>query len=453
MAKFFGTDGVRGEANKTLTPELAYQVGRAATIYFRKKNDAAPKFLIGRDTRLSGTMFETALAAGICSAGGHAVLVGIIPTPAIAYLTKKFHFQAGIVVSASHNPFFDNGIKFFGADGYKLSDEIEEDIEKIILSLQEKDTFERALGGEVGTVEHQNHLADFYTEYVLSTVNNLNLSNKKIVLDCANGAAYDIMPKILKQLGANLIVIHSEPNGTNINDQCGSTHLENLQRRVLQEKADVGIAHDGDADRCLLVDDQGEIIDGDFILTICALDRKAQGTLNKNTVVSTVMANLGFRKAMHDNGIHIETTKVGDRYVLENMLANQYSLGGEQSGHIIFPDFATTGDGLITALQMMTVIQRSEKKLSELAASMKKYPQLLINVAIQRDAKETWQNNEKIQDAIANGEQLMGDAGRLLIRPSGTEALLRVMGECEDEALLHKICQDIAQVVQNEIGL
>lgn len=450
MARLFGTDGVRGEANLELTPELAYRLGRAATLYFGEEDkEQTPVILIGRDTRISGPMFEAALVAGICSAGGKAVVVGVIPTPAVAYLTKKHKAQAGIVISASHNPFQDNGIKFFGGNGYKLPDAVEDELENIVSSIDEGVKNYRATGSKMGTLEYRHDMVKEYIDFVISTCQE-RFDGMKIVLDCANGAAYESMPKILQTLGAEVIVLNNQPDGVNINDKCGSTHMEMLQKAVKAEKADFGIAHDGDADRCLCVDEKGNIIDGDHMLVMCAKEMIANGTLKDNAVVTTVMANIGFHKAVKELGGKAEITKVGDRYVLENMLANGYNLGGEQSGHIIFSDFSTTGDGPVTALQTLASIKRSGKKASELNELMVSYPQLLVNVMVK--TKEGWEENKAIAEAIKAGEAELGGDGRILVRPSGTEPLIRVMAEGPDQAQLEDICQKIAEVVVAEQG-
>ena len=450
MSRLFGTDGVRGEANLELTPELAYRMGRAATLYFGEScGDEQAVILIGRDTRISGQMFESALMAGICSAGGKAISAGIIPTPAIAFLTKKHKAKAGIVISASHNPFHDNGIKFFGGNGYKLPDAVEDELENIVRAIQHDDNLYRASGAQMGTVEYHHDMLEEYIEFVLSTTKE-RFEGMKIVLDCANGAAYEAMPTILKSLGADVTVINDKPNGININDNCGSTHLEVLQKKVVELGADFGIAHDGDADRCLCVDEKGNVIDGDHMLVMCAKEMIANGTLKNNTVVTTVMANIGFHKAVKELNGRAEITKVGDRYVLENMLANGYNLGGEQSGHIIFSDFSTTGDGPVTALQTLRSIKRSGKKASELNELMISYPQLLVNVVVK--SKDGWEQNPNIAAAIKAGEEELGADGRILVRPSGTEPLIRVMAEGPDQAQLEVICQKIANVVVNEQG-
>ncbi|WP_302297546.1 phosphoglucosamine mutase [Mitsuokella multacida] len=449
MARLFGTDGVRGEANVTLLPEMAYRLGRAATIYFGKESEEQPLIIIGRDTRISGEMFESALTAGICSAGGRAMLAGIIPTPAIAYLARKHKAKAGIVISASHNPFHDNGIKFFGGDGYKLPDAVEDELEAIVHQLETDDNYPRPTAEHIGHIEYRTDLLNQYMEFVLSTCKE-RFDGVKVVLDCANGAAYEAMPKILRRLGANVKVIHALPNGTNINDGCGSTHLESLQKAVLENGADFGIAHDGDADRCLCVDEKGQVIDGDHILVMCAMDMMKEGKLPYNTVVTTVMANIGFHQAIKKAGGRAEITKVGDRYVLENMLKNGYKIGGEQSGHIIFTDYSTTGDGLITALQVLSSLKRSGRKASDLTALMTTYPQLLVNVKVA--TKEGWETNEAIKEAIAEGDKELGENGRILVRPSGTEPLIRVMAEGPDQDQLDRICHAIADVVKKEQG-
>lgn len=449
MARLFGTDGVRGEANVTLLPEMAYRLGRAATIYFGKESEEQPLIIIGRDTRISGEMFESALTAGICSAGGRAMLAGIIPTPAIAYLARKHKAKAGIVISASHNPFHDNGIKFFGGDGYKLPDSVEDELEAIVHQLETDDNYPRPTAEHIGHIEYRTDLLNQYMEFVISTCKE-RFEGVKVVLDCANGAAYEAMPKILRHLGATVKVIHALPNGTNINDGCGSTHLESLQKAVLENGADFGIAHDGDADRCLCVDEKGQVIDGDHILVMCAMDMMKEGKLPYNTVVTTVMANIGFHQAIKKAGGRAEITKVGDRYVLENMLKNGYKIGGEQSGHIIFTDFSTTGDGLITALQVLSSLKRSGRKASDLTALMTTYPQLLVNVKVA--TKEGWETNEAIKKAIAAGDEELGENGRILVRPSGTEPLIRVMAEGPDQEQLDRICHAIADIVKKEQG-
>ncbi len=444
MPRLFGTDGVRGKANAQLTPELAYKLGRAATIYFGEETEQTPKILIGRDTRVSGEMLEAALVAGISSAGGRAIIAGIIPTPAVAYLAKKLETKAGIVISASHNPFYDNGIKFFGGDGYKLPDAVEDEIETIVKKIETDDNFARPTGEKLCHVEHRHNLLEDYINFVLQTTDQ-KFDGMKIVLDCANGAAYEAMPEILKKLGADLITYGTNPNGININDKCGSTHIDNLQKMVIENHADIGIAHDGDADRCLCVDEKGKIIDGDHILVICATEMMKNKTLPNNTVVTTVMANIGFRRAIQNLGGKIEITKVGDRYVLENMLKNGYTLGGEQSGHIIFTEHSTTGDGLITALQVISAIKRTNKKASELNSLMTTYPQVLFNVRVK---DKTAYEKEEIQKLIKLAADELGEDGRILVRASGTEPLIRVMAEGPNKKQLENICRNIISAIE-----
>ncbi len=447
MGKLFGTDGIRGVANREITAEMAYRMGLAATAYFGQHTDAQPLILIGRDTRISGQMLESALAAGICSAGGKAILLGVIPTPAVAYLARKLGAQAGVVISASHNVFSDNGIKFFGGDGYKLPDAIEAELEEMLL--EGLDKIEKPIGERVGTIEHRTDLREDYIQYALSTVQG-NLDGMKIVVDCANGSSYQVTPDVLTRLGAEVIVLNNAPTGININDNCGSVHLESLQAAVKEHGADMGIAHDGDADRCLTVDENGEVVDGDHMMAICALKLQQEGKLVDNTLVATVMSNIGLHQAMKKAGIRIEVTPVGDRYVLENMRANGYVLGGEQSGHIIFSEVATTGDGLVTALQIVQAVAHSGKKLSELSACMVTFPQLLVNVRVK--TKAGWETNEAIAQAIREGEEALGDTGRILVRPSGTEPLIRVMAEGPTAEVLDTIVGKIADVVRKEQG-
>lgn len=447
MGKLFGTDGIRGVANREITAEMAYRMGLAATAYFGQHTDAQPIILIGRDTRISGQMLESALAAGICAAGGKAILLGVIPTPAVAYLARKLGAQAGVVISASHNVFSDNGIKFFGGDGYKLPDTIEAELEEMLL--EGLDKIAKPIGERVGTIEHRTDLREDYIQYALSTVQG-KLDGMKIVVDCANGSSYQVTPDVLTRLGAEVIVLNNAPTGININDNCGSVHLESLQAAVKEHGADMGIAHDGDADRCLTVDENGEVVDGDHMMAICALKLQQEGKLADNTLVATVMSNIGLHQAMKKAGIRIEVTPVGDRYVLENMRANGYVLGGEQSGHIIFSDVATTGDGLITALQIVQAVAHSGKKLSELSACMVTFPQLLVNVRVK--TKAGWETNEAIAQAIREGEEALGDTGRILVRPSGTEPLIRVMAEGSTAEVLDTIVGKIADVVRKEQG-
>ena len=448
MGRLFGTDGVRGAANTELTPELAFRLGKAAGIWFKKADGRQPEILIGRDTRLSGQMLEAALAAGICSAGGNAVLAGILPTPAIAYLTSNNDFDAGVVISASHNPFGDNGIKFFAHDGRKLPDSVEDEIAAIALADDEPGT--RPAGAEVGRIRPvEDNLLNCYVDHVVAAAGT-KLSGLKVVLDCANGAAYEVAPAVLRRLGAAVTVLCDEPDGININAGCGSTHLEKLQRAVVELGADVGVAHDGDADRCLMVDGRGQVIDGDVIMAICAAELKKKGKLVDNTLVVTVMSNLGLHVAMRNIGVRCEVTAVGDRYVLESMINNGYVLGGEQSGHVIFADFATTGDGLITATQVLAVMQKTNRTLANLASIMTVFPQVLVNVRVK--SKDGWETNTAIRRAIAEAEAKLGDTGRILVRPSGTEPLIRVMAEGPDQGELDALAAAVAEVVVQELG-
>jgi len=446
MGKFFGTDGVRGVANKGLTPELAFKLGWAATTYFGRDHKK-PVIMIGRDTRISGQMLEAALSAGICSAGGEVILLGVVPTPAVAYLACKFNAQAGVVISASHNAYPDNGIKFFAGTGYKLSDAVEEELEELVINYQED--MPRPIDDQIGTITNHHDLVKHYIDYLVATVD-IDFKGLKMVVDCAHGASYEVAPIVYKRLGAEVIVINNAPTGSNINDHCGSTHMEQLQQAVLEHKADLGIAHDGDADRCLAVDEQGAMIDGDQMMVICTLDRLKQNTLKDNTLVATVMSNIGLYQAIKAAGGRVEVAAVGDRYVLEAMLEKSLMLGGEQSGHVIFAEHSTTGDGTLTAIQLMAALKKSGKSMSELASVMTRYPQLLVNVTVA--SKDGWEENKAIIDAIAEGDKELGDNGRILVRPSGTEQLIRVMAEGPDMPTLERIVNKIANIVKQQQG-
>lgn len=446
MGKLFGTDGVRGVANTELTPELAFRLGRAATYLFGKEH-RRPVFVIGRDTRISGGMLESALAAGICSAGGEAINVGVVPTPAVAFLTRRLSAQAGVVISASHNPYPDNGIKFFAGTGYKLPDAKEEELEELVLA--EKDELPRPTSDKVGTISYRHELINKYIDYLVRTVDN-DFSGLKIVVDCANGAAYEAAPILLERLGAKVIVINNEPTGININKDCGSTHLEGLQLAVRAHQADLGIGHDGDADRCLAVDELGEIVDGDQIMVICAMELLKSKKLPADTLVATVMSNLGLYQAIKRLGGKVAVTPVGDRYVLEEMLAHGYSLGGEQSGHIIFSEHSTTGDGILTALQLIASLAKSGKKMSELAALMTRFPQVLVNIKVK--SKEGWEANANIAAAVKAAAIELGEEGRVLVRPSGTEPLIRVMAEGPSLPELEGLAEKIAVVIRQELA-
>lgn len=448
MVTLFGTDGVRGVVNSTLMPELAYQLGRAAGAYFCGR-EGSRRVLIGRDTRISGTMVEAALAAGLCASGVNVELAGVIPTPGVAYLTRTEGYDAGVVISASHNPFPDNGIKFFDHNGYKLPDETEEKIEDLLRHIDGPE-IPRPTGAGIGTIKSVSELCEKYKDYVLSTAP-CDFAGMKIVTDSANGAASDYLPGILRKLGAEVIALSCEPNGTNINDDCGSTHIEHLQETVVREGALCGIANDGDADRCLFVDEKGKVLDGDHLMVINAMAMKEAGRLASDMVVGTVMSNLGFGKALAAFGAKTVSTQVGDRYVLEEMRAHGYSIGGEQSGHIIFTEFNTTGDGLITAVQTLAVLKAKGEALSALGALMTDYPQILKNVEVY--SKAGWEENELIEAAIEAGKAELGSDGRILVRASGTEPLIRVMGEGPDIDQLERIVDDIASVVEQEIGL
>ena len=446
MSRLFGTDGVRGLVNEFLTPELAYHLGRAAASYFGQSIER-PVFLIGRDTRISGGMLESALASGICAVGGDVIVLGEAPTPAIAYLVRQKECTAGVVISASHNPYPDNGIKFFDGNGFKLPDAVEDEIEELCKSSAD-DCLPRPTKGDIGTIQYHQEWVQEYVNFVVST--SASLEGLKVVYDGAHGAASYVGPTILRQLGAEVIAINVEPNGTNINDNAGSTHLEGLQAAVLREGAHVGIANDGDADRCLMVDEKGQVLDGDQIMLLCGLHLQEQGKLKDNMIVGTVMSNIGFHKAAEELGMKTCSTAVGDRYVLEKMLAEGYSIGGEQSGHVIFLDYNSTGDGLLTAVQTLSIMKEKGKSLSELAGLMTKYPQLLVNVRVL--TKAGWETNTAIQDAIREAEEELGSNGRILVRPSGTEPLIRVMAEGPDQEQLDELCHRIGDVIRIEQG-
>lgn len=450
MAKLFGTDGVRGIANKDLTAELAFQLGRAGAYVLTKAKKHEAKILVGMDTRISGDMLEAALISGICSVGAHAVVADIIPTPSVAYLVRKYNLDAGVVISASHNPVEDNGIKFFNSDGYKLSDSLEQEIENIILN--HMDTLPSPTGVKIGTREICEEALDDYITFAKSTTD-ITLDGLTVALDCANGASYKSSPIAFIELGANVKVIHNDPDGTNINYKCGSTHLESLIDFVKQTNADVGFAFDGDADRCLAIDEMGRIIDGDQIMAICGSYMKDKGLLCDNTIVATVMSNLGFFMMGKKNGINIEQTKVGDRYVLEKMLECGYKFGGEQSGHVIFLDYNTTGDGLITALQLSAIMKKTGKKLSQLASIMEVLPQVLVNAKVNNEKKKLYLTDSEIILAIENLEKKFMGEGRILIRPSGTEPVIRVMIEGKNKEVMKEEAEKLAQLLELKLNL
>lgn len=449
MGRLFGTDGVRGIANKELTASLAFKLGQAGAKVLTKNSDGAPKIIIGKDTRISGDMLEASLIAGFCSVGARVYRAGVVPTPAIAYLIKKYKMDAGVVISASHNPTEYNGIKFFNGNGYKLSDALEDEIEEYILD--GKDIGELPSGGEIGKVFVKENAIDDYVDYIKSAAD-ADFSGMKIAVDCANGAAYKCAEKLFEKLGAKAVLINNSPNGCNINDKCGSTHLEGLCDVVKNGDFDLGLAFDGDADRLLAADENGVVVDGDKIMAICAKELKNDGKLKKNTVVATVMSNLGFFNALKECGIAFEQTKVGDRYVLENMLENGYCIGGEQSGHIIFLDYNTTGDGLMTAVRLTCALIKSGKKMSELSGFVKILPQVLVNAKISNENKKTYMNDEVIAAAVKNTESKFAGNGRVLIRPSGTEPLVRVMIEGDDLKILKEEAESLAKLIEQRLG-
>ena len=449
MGRLFGTDGVRGVANKELTAELALNLGRAGALVLTKHAANAPKIIVGKDTRVSGDMLEAGLVAGFCSMGAHVVCVGTLPTPAIAYLTRKYKADAGVVISASHNSMEYNGIKFFNKDGYKLSDEIETEIEEYILD--GKPIGELPVGAGVGKVSRVDRGKRDYVDFVKSTLST-NFEGMRIAIDCANGASYECAKLIFKELGADVVLINNVPNGTNINENCGSTHMEGLQEFVVANKCNMGLALDGDADRLLAVDENGDMVDGDKIMILCALALKKKGLLKNNTVVATVMSNLGFFKSLESEGISYEQTKVGDRYVLENMLQNGYCIGGEQSGHIIFLDHNSTGDGLLTGVQLTQALKDSGKTLSDFASFIKIYPQVLVNAKIKNEYKKTYMDIPEIAEAVNNLEAKFAGNGRVLIRPSGTEPLVRVMIEGSDKDQIAADAKELADLIQSKLG-
>ncbi|MCM1175499.1 MAG: phosphoglucosamine mutase [Blautia sp.] len=446
MGRLFGTDGVRGVANEELTPQLAMQLGQAGAYVLSKENQHKPTIMVGCDTRISGDMLANALMAGACSVGANAVFVGVVPTPAVAYLTRKYKVDAGVVISASHNPVEFNGIKFFDGNGYKLPDSLEDEIEALIRNGMQGIKF--PIGAGVGKIKYRTDAREEYINHAIQSVK-VDLSGLKIVVDCAEGAAFYTSVEALKELGGDIVAIHTNPDGTNINANCGSTHMEELQARVVYEKANMGLAFDGDADRLLAVDENGKIVDGDQIMAIVGNHMKGQGKLKLDTIVATVMSNLGFFLMGEKNGIHIEQTKVGDRYVLERMREMGASLGGEQSGHIIFLDENTTGDGLLSALHLLKVIVETQKPLSELAKIMEVMPQALLNAKVPNHKKEHYMDYPEIADAIAALNEKFAGEGRVLIRPSGTEPLVRVMIEGKDQKMIDAEARRLADLIQN----
>ena len=449
MGKYFGTDGVRGIANKELTGELAYKLGRAAGYHLTHalELNKKPSFLIGKDTRISGDMLEAALTAGLTSVGIDVIRLGIIPTPGVAYLTDKLDVQGGVMISASHNPIADNGIKFFDNKGYKLTDQIEAEIENLIIKDYGKLPY--PTHENVGQMKEDYSLIEDYKEYLVQTVSG-NFNNFKIALDCANGAAYKIAPDVLRELNANLDVINNSPAGEKINVECGSTHPEKVAKMVKKSEADIGIAHDGDADRVIIVDDQGNVLDGDIIMAICARYMLENDKLKGKTLVTTRYSNLGLTESIEKKGGRVEIAKNGDRYVLNKLCQNGYNFGGEKSGHIIFFDYNKTGDGILTALQLLQVMRDKDKPLSELKKVLQPWPQLLSSVQVKY--KEQWQQNSSIHNVIKKAEKDIGKKGRVFVRASGTEPVIRLMLEGKDESLLEKWKVKLEEIISQELN-
>lgn len=448
MRKLFGTDGVRGVANTELTPELAFKLGKYGAHVLTGTKDKT-RIVIGRDTRISGDLLEHALISGILSAGCDALCVGVVPTPAVSYLTRILNADAGVVISASHNPVEFNGIKFFNADGFKLNDDIELEIEKYIFGELEMDMLPQ--GEKVGRCEFHDEGEDLYAKFVMDTIQG-DLSSLKVAVDAANGAASHVAVKTLQKLGAEVTAIHNEPNGLNINANCGSTHPEQIAELVKIVDADIGLAFDGDADRLIAVDENGEIVDGDKIMAICGIHMNSKNELKAQTIVSTVMSNLGFDIALKENGLRTVKTTVGDRYVLEEMRKSGYVLGGEQSGHVIFLEHNTTGDGLLSAVQLLNVMKETKKPLSELASVMTVYPQILMNAKVSNQNKHGYKQDEVIVKRIEEIEQIMEGEGRVLIRPSGTEPLVRVMLEGKDQTILDGYASELVNLIEERLS-
>ena len=448
MGRLFGTDGVRGIANTELTCERAMQIGRAAAEVLSSGRRYLPTVLVGMDTRISSEMLASALIAGLCSVGADVIDLGVIPTPAVAYLVGKYKAHAGVMISASHNPYQFNGIKIFNEDGYKLEDELEERIESIVLDGAPAPKMARP--EDIGRVTRAQNAVKDYIDHLRSTAL-YSLDGMNIALDCANGSASRTAKQLFEGLGANCHILSADPDGVNINEDCGSTHLENLRKYVLEHELDAGIAFDGDADRCLCIDDKGNDVDGDMIMAIAALDMKARGKLNKNAVVGTIMTNYGFSKFCADNGIRFVATKVGDRYVLEEMLLEDYYLGGEQSGHIIFRDFSTTGDGQLTAVQLLSQLKRTGEKLSDAAKVMTRYPQFIVNINCTAEEKLAFYTDYEVKSILEDAKKEIGDGGRLIARPSGTEPLIRVMAEGEDSDFIKRVCDETAAKIKKQL--
>ena len=448
MRKYFGTDGVRGVANTELNCDLAYKLGRAGGFVLAKGKEKV-KVIVGKDTRVSGDMLESSLIAGLMSVGCDVITVGVVPTPAVAYLTKKYEADCGVVISASHNPVEYNGIKFFNKDGYKLDDELELKIEQYIDDIDKVDYM--PTGCNVGKKINKEDAQRDYIEYLKSIIN-IDFKGLKVVLDCANGASYNVAPIVFSELGANVITINSNPDGNNINDNCGSTHPKGLQETVLLNKADLGLAYDGDADRLIAVDENGKIVDGDHIMILSAIHLKNKNKLAQDTLVVTVMSNIGLIIAAKEHGINLATTSVGDRYVLEEMKKSGYNLGGEQSGHMIFLDYNTTGDGVLSSLILAQIVFEEGKTLSELASVMTQYPQVLVNARIKNENKNRYMEYKDIKDEIERIENLLDGSGRVLIRPSGTEPLVRVMLEGKEEGHIRELATNLANLIQEKLS-
>lgn len=448
MRKYFGTDGVRGIANTELSPSMAFKLGRAGG-YVLAENKEKVKVVVGRDTRISGDMLEAALISGLMSVGCDVITVGIIPTPGVAYLTRKYEADCGVVISASHNPVEYNGIKFFNKSGFKLDDSIELEIEKYIDNMDLIDV--NPTGDMVGRKIFDHEAIRHYADYLKSKID-VSLEGVKCVLDCANGAAYRVAPMVFEELGAEVIAINAQPDGTNINDKCGSTHPEGLQKKVIEVGADIGLAYDGDADRLIAVDEKGNLVDGDKIMVLDAIDMKKKGKLVKDTLVVTVMSNIGLTIAAKEHGINLATTAVGDRYVLEEMQKSGYVLGGEQSGHLVFLDYNTTGDGTMSSLVLTQIMVEEKKAMSELASVMDQYPQVLENVKVKNEFKNSYMDFKEIADEIVRIEKEMDGKGRVLIRPSGTEPLVRVMLEGKDQDHIHELALGLAAIIKEKIG-
>lgn len=447
MGKYFGTDGIRGVANTVLTPELAYRLGRCGGHVLVGGAQKTPTVLIGRDTRRSGPMLEGALCAGLLSIGANVVRLGVVTTPAVAFLTRHFGADAGIMISASHNPMEDNGIKFFGRDGFKLRDETEHRIEQLLD--QYADALGRPVGRDIGLVTDDAHAQWKYAQYIEQKID-VRLDRLRIVLDCAHGAAVDIAPAVFRALGAEVIILGNTPDGCNINAGCGSTALDAVREATVQHNAHIGIAFDGDADRAIAIDETGNVLDGDHLLAIFGKTMREKGKLYNNTIVTTVMANYGFFMACAAHGLHTVQTAVGDRYVVEAMHAGGYTLGGEQSGHIVFLDHATTGDGILTAVQLAAIVAETNTPLSAHRMLVRKVPQVLVNVVV--EDKQAWKEDDAVQQAIDTVVGALGNRGRILVRESGTEPIVRVMIEGEDALEIESYAHKVAETIQGHVG-